>query len=261
MKPKTELILYQCLWVADVMFRPTWRNMTGSFEEWAYKKGYLRQIHALEEAGWLESQSVVEGTERVYRLTQKGYLKALGGSLPPEQWERGWDGKWRVVVFDLPEDKRGLRNELRRQLKHARFGGLQGSVWVSPDSVYSIEGALKKTSAACGVMTFFEGTTCGGESPADVVASAWNFQKINRSYQDYQAHLKELPRAGIPTIREALLDWAREEKDLWSNCMHCDPLLPRELWPEGYLGETAWKKRIAILRRIGKMACKEFTNK
>ena len=31
-----------------------------------------------------------------------------------------------------------------------------------PDAVYPLQGALKKTAAACGGMTFFEGTTCGG---------------------------------------------------------------------------------------------------
>ena len=59
-------------------------------------------------------------------------LKALGGCDPEERWNRGWDGKWRIIVFDLPEKKRGLRNDLRKQLRSARFGGLQRSVWISP---------------------------------------------------------------------------------------------------------------------------------
>lgn len=55
MKAKTELILYHCLWMADTMMHPTWRNMDSSFECWAYRNGFLRQVRTLEAQGWLES--------------------------------------------------------------------------------------------------------------------------------------------------------------------------------------------------------------
>ena len=150
--------------MADTLMRPTWRNMNSSFEEWSYRNGFLRQIQTLEAQGWLESREGSDGTERVYRLTRKGHLRALGGSHPVEQWNRGWDGKWRVVVFDLPEEKRSLRNELRKQLRAAGFGGLQGSVWISPDHVELVSDRLRKTAVSCGVLTFFEGATCCGEN-------------------------------------------------------------------------------------------------
>ena len=256
MKPKTELFLYQCLWVADVMFRPTWRNLSGSFEEWSYQKGFLRQIHALEAQEWIESCEADTG--RVYRLTDKGSLKALGGRNPEEQRNRGWDGKWRVVVFDLPEKKRGLRNELRRQLRHARFGCLQGSVWVSPDAMDEIRRRLRSTSPDCGVMTFLEATTCGGEKPEDMVRSAWNFEKINRFYKTHGEHLKKLPSGKEKNFRSKLLEWASQEKSLWQACIETDPLLPRELLPGDYAGEQAGKARFATLRKGGKLAQAEF---
>lgn len=259
LKAKTELILYHCLWMADMMMRPTWRNMTGSFEEWSYHNGYLRQMQALERQGWLESREGKDGTARVCRLTRKGYLRALGGCHPEERWNRGWDGKWRMVVFDLPEKKRGLRNELRKQLRAARFGGLQRSVWISPDPVQVIGEQLKNTASSCGVMTIFEGMTCCGERSSELVAAAWNFGEIDENYQDYLIHLKQFPRTGGAELRDSLLDWGCQEKKLWSVCIEADPLLPRELWPVGYLGEKAWKKRIQSLRRAGILANKEFT--
>jgi phenylacetic acid degradation operon negative regulatory protein len=260
MKARTELILYQCLWMVDTMMRPTWRNMTGSFEEWAYHNGFLRQMQALERQGWLESREGSDGTERVYRLTRKGYLRALGGCDPAERWNRGWDGKWRMVVFDLPEKQRGLRNELRKQLRTARFGGLQGSVWISPDPVHVIGEQLKKLASSCGVMTFFEGMTCCGESASELVAAAWDFEKIHDSYQDYMAFLKQVPRTERPRSRDNLLEWGCREKQLWSLCLEADPLLPRELWLGGYPGEKAWKARVQVLRRVGKLANKDLTN-
>lgn len=260
MKAKTELILYHCLWMAETMMRPSWRNMNSSFEGWAYRNGFLRQIHTLEAQGWLESGEGSDGTERVYRLTRKGMLRALGGSHPEDRWNRGWDGKWRMVVFDLPEEKRSLRNELRRELRAARFGGLQGSVWISPDPVNMVGEQLKKTASSCGMITFFEGATCCGESNSEVVSTAWNFTKIKADYESHLAHLQSMPDAGGNDVRENLLEWGRIEKQLWSDCMEADPLLPRELWPAGYPGETVWKERIKTLRRAGKLAEKSLAN-
>lgn len=256
MKAKTELFLYQCLWVTNMMFRPTWRNMSGSFEEWSYRSGLLRQVQRLEADGWVESRIGPDGTERVIRLTEKGYLKALGGRMPEERWNRPWDGKWRMILFDLPEEKRAVRNVLRKQLRAAHFGGLQRSAWITPDPIDAIGESLKKVAADSGVMTFFEGATCGGETSEELVATAWNFAKINGAFTDHQSLLNTLPKEGSKQLRERLLDWAQEEKNSWSFCMTIDPLLPRSLCPNGYLGEITWKNRTATLHRAAVLANK-----
>lgn len=43
-----------------------------------------------------------------------------------------WDGKWRIVLFDIPEEHRGLRQTLQRTLRHAGCFPLQKSVLVTP---------------------------------------------------------------------------------------------------------------------------------
>lgn len=47
-----------------------------------------------------------------------------------------WDGKWRIVIFDIPEQKRIVRNLFRRNLKKWGFKYLQKSVWVSKQNVF-----------------------------------------------------------------------------------------------------------------------------
>ena len=49
-----------------------------------------------------------------------------------------WDGKWRIVMFDIPEVARGLRNNLRDFLKQNDFVKLQDSVFVSPYSLKKV---------------------------------------------------------------------------------------------------------------------------
>lgn len=43
-----------------------------------------------------------------------------------------WDGRWRVLIFDIPDYRRGLRAKVRRNLHTAGFVLLQKSVWVYP---------------------------------------------------------------------------------------------------------------------------------
>lgn len=43
-----------------------------------------------------------------------------------------WDGKWRIVLLDVPESKKDVRNALRYILKKAGFMCLKNAVWVSP---------------------------------------------------------------------------------------------------------------------------------
>lgn len=44
-----------------------------------------------------------------------------------------WDGKWRIVIFDIPDKKKKVAREaLREKLKKLNFFQLQKSVWVHP---------------------------------------------------------------------------------------------------------------------------------
>lgn len=43
-----------------------------------------------------------------------------------------WDGKWRIIIFDIPEKLRGKRDLLRRELVGFGFKQLQESVWAYP---------------------------------------------------------------------------------------------------------------------------------
>ncbi len=49
--------------------------------------------------------------------------------------KKKWDGKWRVVMFDLPIDKNNTRVLLRRILIKAGFLQIQKSVYIFPHSL------------------------------------------------------------------------------------------------------------------------------
>ena len=68
----------------------------------------------------------------IYKLTELGKNEwEIRKSIAEEKW----DGKWRIVVFDIPESHRKVRSVLRSRLKLWKFKPLQKSVWVSKKSI------------------------------------------------------------------------------------------------------------------------------
>src|SRR2546430_13628957 len=112
MQPKTEEFLNLLLWSADMLARPTFRNLTDSYESWAYRNGLMRQVATLQEQQLLERDAST-ATDRLYRLTVQGRLHVLGGRDPEERWARRWDGQWRLVLFDVPTGQNAQRERLR----------------------------------------------------------------------------------------------------------------------------------------------------
>lgn len=46
--------------------------------------------------------------------------------------KKKWNGKWHLLIFDISEKNRRVRDNLRNQLKQFGFYRLQDSVWVYP---------------------------------------------------------------------------------------------------------------------------------
>ncbi len=59
-----------------------------------------------------------------------------------------WDRKWRVLIFDIPERKRMLRQKVRQTLIVIGFIKLQNSVWIYP---YDCEDLINLLKADFGI--------------------------------------------------------------------------------------------------------------
>ena len=127
MNSRTELFLYHLAWTLDRMMQPTWRNLHSSFESWAYGNGLLKQIQRLATQAFIESRRDKQSGKRVIRLTEKGLAAGRVGSDPEPRWQRPWDGSWRLILFDLPENQRDSRRKLRQKLVASGFGCMQRS--------------------------------------------------------------------------------------------------------------------------------------
>ncbi len=91
-----------------------------------------RSLKGLHEAGLVETH---HSSQQPYtRLTREGKRKAISYNLETKTSlvDPNWDGKWRIILLDLPEDRKSERDGLRYLLKKAGFILLKNSVWISP---------------------------------------------------------------------------------------------------------------------------------
>ena len=67
-------------------------------------------------------------------LQKAGHKKALSFKIDEIKIKKPekWDGKWRIVVFDIPEKKKAAREALRKKLKDLGFVELQKSIFINP---------------------------------------------------------------------------------------------------------------------------------
>lgn len=94
-----------------------------------YKKRYVDSVvNKLIKNGLLE-----KGKDGI-SLTKKGEkeLEKIESKNYEIKKPKKWDGKWRILIFDISETKKTTRDNIRRTLMMIGFVKLQNSVWVFP---------------------------------------------------------------------------------------------------------------------------------
>lgn len=253
MRSKSEEFLHHLLFTCDVLFHPTGRNLSHSFESWAYQNGLYRQVARLERRQLLERRPADTDSgpavARVVYLTQAGRVHALGGRDPEQRWNRDWDGIWRLVAFDFPNRQSHVRDRLRLHLRSQGFGYLQDSVWITPDPVEREKSVLASLELDVESLILLEAKPCAGESNQDIVNGAWDFEKINTLYEEELCVLNSRPQGLLADEQaaQAFQRWTEQERLAWQAAVNADPLLPERLLPKNYLGRKVWRARLRTI--------------
>lgn len=105
------------------------------YEHYKASRRLEATMHRLLKQGWIKSE--YREAKRVIILTRKGHLEALFKSAQFKTRSKHWDGKWRMVLFDIPEGARSVRARLRTLLKSFGFIPLQQSAYVYPYELHA----------------------------------------------------------------------------------------------------------------------------
>lgn len=116
--------------------RQYYRLLSGSAREWQKisRQSLPRSVKLLENKKLVKLVRRSDGVF-VTSLTRAGEERATLVRLTELKLPilKRWDGLWRVVIFDIPEKKRKVRNVLRECLKQWGFEELQRSVFIIPN--------------------------------------------------------------------------------------------------------------------------------
>jgi DNA-binding PadR family transcriptional regulator len=96
------------------------------------RSNFLYNIRYWQRQGYV--RSFIKGKDKYLELTREGekYLKNVALDKLIIKRPKKWDGKWRVVIFDIIEKRHSNRDSFREKLKSMGFYPIQKSVYVYP---------------------------------------------------------------------------------------------------------------------------------
>lgn len=108
---------------------PEFRDLRRSYTEKKRRQSFSQFTSYLKRQGYIK---VPQGYGIEYvQLTARGKKKAFEGNLKSKHWSLRPDGKMIMVIYDIPENKKPLRQIFREFLISMDYEMLQKSVWVS----------------------------------------------------------------------------------------------------------------------------------
>lgn len=107
-----------------------------AYEYWKWRDLDKQRFHTnlckLQQQGYIEQYK--KGKNKIIKLTAVGEKKAIKyltkelSTKIPQKWNK----KWHMIIFDIPENKKNLRDIVRQKLNFWNFYQLQKSVFIHP---------------------------------------------------------------------------------------------------------------------------------
>jgi phenylacetic acid degradation operon negative regulatory protein len=220
--------------------QPVWNaTLVGALEALGVEERAARQaINRTASDGWLEGESVGRYTR--WRITPTGHR------LLETAWDRlsrslyrsePWDGHFLLLVLTGAGPDRATRERLATRLDFEGFGTLGPNVWISADRrARAGADALLEGFELPGPTLLFDSTTVDGvETPAEVVAMAWDLESGRAAHE---AFLDAFDGVEPADDREAFALTTRLSHE-WRHLLSVDPALPPELLPADWPGLRA----------------------
>ncbi|MED4128524.1 MULTISPECIES: phenylacetic acid degradation operon negative regulatory protein PaaX [Shouchella] len=212
--------------------------------------------------GWLLSER--RGAKSYYSLTSRGIDRMDEAGHRIFKFEdHTWDGKWRMLLYKIPEEQRQLRDELRKELLWSGFGSFSASCWISPNPLEERVQTMIDKYDIREYVDFFE-AVYKSEENENLVAKSWPLSEIEEKYQTFIEQY-------LPSYlehRQAMQEQRLTDADCFvvrTNLVHeyrkflfIDPGLPRELLPASWSGREAKQLFGQYYRLLAKPASRFF---
>ena len=235
----------------------SYKNMYGWIPQQYKRHNFYQLVSRSYKAKFIEK---VERDGKIYlRITSDG-KKEIKRDFPMLSLQnKKWDKRWRIVMFDVAEANKQMRERLRDKLKELGFGMLQESVFISPHDLLRdfsefAEGAgLKNYLYVLETHKLIVGNDC------EFANKIWKLDELNDEYEDIVDEVKQ----GTSKIENSYMtvnsgrgkksDSKREKmheqmrkvmvniRTKWLRTIVMDPFLPKMFLPKPWYGDEAEK--------------------
>lgn len=186
--------------------------------------------------GWVQKNTKRQQT--VYSISSHG-VHELNRTLDCIKNDESttWDKRWHLVVFDIPESKRKLRDNFRNFLRENCYGKLTSSVWISPwDKTEEIKRFQKRQNLNDNVFHIRTEAIEDNYQSMIFARQSWDWKKIEQQYRDFinlaQHELNNLPNNAHQRFQ------AKQLVFRYAEVLKLDPQLPIDITPNGLI----WRK-------------------
>lgn len=118
--------------IYDVAY-PECKRLRNVWEKRKSRRAFQNLIYYLKKRGLIKE--IEKDGGQAWLLTEKGRDKFLKIEPKFKNYKKRKDGKWIMIIFDIPEKMKKKRDLFRRQLQFLGFKILQKSIWVCPYDV------------------------------------------------------------------------------------------------------------------------------
>jgi len=214
-------------------------------EEFGHNEQSVRAaISRMNRQGWVQSRR--EGNKSFYSLTTRGKKRIDEAAVRIFKLKaQSWDGKWRILIYTIPEEKRKIRDELRQELVWSGFGTISNSCWISPNDLEKEVYDLIDKYDVRNHVDFFVSEHIGPENDHTLIEKCWNLDEINERYEsfirDYSQRYvisKNRIEKGEMTAGECFVERTKLVHE-YRKFLFVDPGIPPELLPDKWLGDSA----------------------
>lgn len=255
-KPKEILLLglANLLDAAEEIQDP-FRLMSSSYESmygWIprrYRKhNFYQLISRSLKAEFIEK---IEKDGEIYiRITTEG-KKIIQRDFPMFQLQnKKWDGKWRIVMFDVEEINKKARDRLRRKLKELGFGMLQKSVFISPHDLLKDFSEFAETAEIKDCLYLLETHKMIVEDYREFANKIWKLESINEKYKDivnevnktknsYMIYISDRVKKSDSENNKSIKNVRANIRNKWLKILVDDPFLPKIFLPKPWYGDEA----------------------
>jgi len=187
-------------------------------------------INSLIKEGLIIPQNETES----YALTEKGFL-AFCLKFPFFRFLKySWDKRWRIISYEIPENKREIRDRLRRQMQGWGLGPWHRSFWVTPHPIIENLRQLIGGKEEEKYFQAFEADHIFGNREI-LIEKVWGKTKLDEQYRQIFKKWH-----AILSGQEEKLFKFKKIIDTYVDFLKIDPGLPKELIGENWIGFEGW---------------------